>query len=115
MFRQFDGYPECHGLELAKFLNGFKIVDGYSSGDKLMVANGMSCLAAQIIAHFKTKIGNFYLYPANTRDCWEEYIYIVTDKNGTPNIECYNRNNTLLFAGSPIEFIERCKVDGAFC
>ena len=37
----------------------------------------MGCLAAQIIAHFKNGIGGFYLYPAKTRDCGEEYIYTV--------------------------------------
>ena len=74
LYRQMDGYPEGHGAELAEFLDGFKIVNGISNErDKL--ANGGGCLAAQIIAHFKDSVGQFYLYPAGTRDCWEEYIY----------------------------------------
>ncbi|HRI04902.1 MAG TPA: hypothetical protein PLL77_14280 [Pyrinomonadaceae bacterium] len=37
----------------------------------------MDCLAAQLIAHFKTEPGGFYLYPAGRRDCGEEYVYTV--------------------------------------
>jgi hypothetical protein len=37
----------------------------------------MSCLAAQVVAHFKTEIGSFYLYPSGTRGMDEEYIYIL--------------------------------------
>ena len=29
MYRQMDGYPSGHGAELAEFLNGFNIVNGY--------------------------------------------------------------------------------------
>ena len=42
MYRQFDGYPSGHGAELAEFLDGFRIVNGYS-GDPVKTANGMSC------------------------------------------------------------------------
>jgi hypothetical protein len=43
-------------------------------------ANGMSCLTAQVIAHFKNEfgIGGVYIYPAGTRDAGEEYIYTVS-------------------------------------
>lgn len=39
------------------------------------VANGMSCLAAQVIAHFKTEPGRFYVHPAGTRDVGESFVY----------------------------------------
>lgn len=60
-YRQLDGYFEGHGKELQDFLTEFKIVNGYgiAPGDK--VANGMGCLAAQIIAHFKHGIGGIYI------------------------------------------------------
>ena len=76
MYRQMDGYPDGHGAELEKFLDGMVITNGISSL-KGKTANGMDCLAAQIIAHFKVDVGNFYLYPAGTRGWGEEYIYHV--------------------------------------
>jgi hypothetical protein len=87
LYRQFDGYPECHGKELADFLKGKKIVNGIME-DRSKIFNGMSCLAAQVISHFKEEAGGFYLYPAGTRNCGEEYIYHVNGKVGEePTIE----------------------------
>lgn len=80
LYRQYDGYPTGHGAELKNFLSEFKIVNGYGSNDLSKTANGMGCLAAQIIGHFKSGIGGFYLYPAESRDCGEEYIYTVYKK-----------------------------------
>ena len=53
LYRQFDGYPEGHGRELAEFLSGYKFTKGKIDNPK--TANGMDCLAAQIVAHFKTE------------------------------------------------------------
>lgn len=85
MYRQFDGYLDGHGRELAEFLKGVKIGNGIF-GDKEMgsFANGLGCLAAQIVAHFKTEVGGFYLYPSGTRDCGEEFTYIVTARTRKP-------------------------------
>ena len=77
LYRQMDGYPSGHGKELAAFLEGFTIVNGYNPDMKGKVANGATCLAAQIIAHFKTGVWDFYLYPAGTYGIGEEYIYYV--------------------------------------
>jgi hypothetical protein len=79
MYRQYDGYPSGHGLELAEFLKPFTIVNGYGMDDKAgQVANGMNDLAAQLVAHFKDGVGNIYLHAAGTRDAWEEYLYTVS-------------------------------------
>lgn len=77
LYRQFDGYPEGHGTELAEFLQGFRIVNGYNSDDKGKVANGAYCLAAQIISHFKKGVGGFYLFPSGTDGMDEEWVYEV--------------------------------------
>lgn len=77
MYRQMDGYPSGHGQELRDFLSNIVIVNGIGLSDNRRIANGGSCLAAQIVAHFKDEVGGFYLYPAGTRDCGEEYIYHV--------------------------------------
>lgn len=54
MYRQYDGYPSDHGLELQQFLAPFKMVNGIGpTTDDMRIANGAGCLAAQMIAHFK--------------------------------------------------------------
>lgn len=77
LYRQLDGYPEGHGKELASFLEGFTIVNGYNSDMEGKVANGANCLVAQVISHFKRGVGTFYLYPPGTNDMGEEYVYDV--------------------------------------
>ena len=87
MYRQHDGYPDGHGAELARFLDGMRIVNGLGPDDCDKVANGAACLAAQIVGAFKTGPGNLYLYPAGTRDVWEDYTYSViaiAPRNGAP-------------------------------
>lgn len=101
MYRQFDGYPSGHGSELAEFLNSFDaIVNGIPVGDARRLANGMGCLAAQLVAQFKGAVGGFYLYPTRLdHDCWQEYEYhIFEDK-----VRVYsgpNSENSILFEGS---------------
>jgi len=74
----YDGYPTGHGAELKEFLGPFEVVNGLSGDYKARkVANGAGCLAAQLIAHFKTEPGGIYLEPAGARDMGEEYIYTV--------------------------------------
>lgn len=82
MYRQFDGYLEGHGKDLADFLSGFKLVNGISGDEPPKFANGMGCLAAQVVAHFKNEPGGIYIHAAGTRDVWEEYIYFVSGKTG---------------------------------
>ena len=76
MYRQYDGYPSGHGKELAEFLAPIAMVNGLGARDA-RVANGMGCLAAQLVAHFKKQPGDFYLYPADANDVGEEYVYDV--------------------------------------
>ena len=76
-YRQYDGYPEGHGTELLTFIDNMKIVNGISLYKNEKIANGMGCLAAQVISHFKEETGKFYLYSAGTRDIGEEFIYTL--------------------------------------
>jgi hypothetical protein len=103
MYRQMDGYPDGHGQELAEFLKDFRITNGLSGeATKHRVANGMDCLAAQVVARFKHDVqhkrqerdfeykdswgeaGSIYLHPAGTRDAGEEYIYTVSHRAAYP-------------------------------
>jgi len=96
MYRQMDGGPKWHGSELKEFLKQYRLVNGIGGNPKTKIANGMGCLAAQAIAHFKRNsdtgelsAGGFYLYKAGTRDAGEEYIYTVYPgkKEGTINLK----------------------------
>ena len=81
MYRQMDGYPSGHGVELTDFLDGFQVVNGLNSTQKGKIANGMGCIAAQIIAHFKDGPGGVYIEPPATtaNACNAEYVYYVYD------------------------------------
>jgi hypothetical protein len=122
MYRQYDGYPSGHGKELAEFLADGKVVNGYGlDGGKQF--NGIGCLAAQVVAHFKDGVGGFYLQRGN-KDSGEEYRYHVIhdyDK-GTLTIkvmevgyvnkkdEYVNKTRTI-FNGSPAELAKAVQTE----
>ena len=87
LYRQMDGYPEGHGIDLFRFLNNMNMVNGMSPGEKRKTSNGMSCLAAQMVSYFKDEPGGFYLYRADTRDVGEEYIYTIYVNHDIDNNE----------------------------
>jgi hypothetical protein len=105
MYRQFDGYPTGHGQELADFLNGFEIVNGYGEV-KPKIANGMGCLAAQMIAHFKQSVGGFYIHPVTDTDCWQDYEYHVYE-----NKVVVKNPSEVIFEGSWDNFRTFCCKD----
>ena len=109
MYRQYDGYLAGHGLELAEFLSPFKIVNGLGgrSLDDPKPANGMGCLAAQMVSHFKGDIpGNFYLYPTELgQDCCQDYEYHVYKDVVT----VYDGGGNLVFSGNWAEFLKECQ------
>jgi hypothetical protein len=102
VYRQFDGYPEGHGLHLAEFLN---------QGEHLTY-NGMGCLSAQVVAHLKEGWGNIHLEIPETRGVGEEYIYeVYTDNKGNINMSCFDVwKGKTIFVGTPEKFIAKYKV-----
>ena len=103
MYRHMDGYIEYYGKRLCEYL-----LD--------RTANGMSCLTAQAIMHFKSDVKNYdynnrvfnsetghmesvlqegnhsggiYLYPAGTRNCGERYLYLVKKSKEGIILEAY--------------------------
>lgn len=104
MYRQYDGYIDGHGRELAAFLSGFTIVNGLSMEEQGKTANGAGCLAAQMITHFKTQPGQFYIYPCGANDCGEEYTYTITAEPQKPIIvKVVVGDDKEIFSGSPEE------------
>lgn len=79
MYRQFDGYLSGHGKELKDKFGEFQIINGIGMGDNENKANGMGCLAAQIISFFKTEIGRFYMQATND---YQEYNYHLYCRGG---------------------------------
>jgi len=104
LYRQFDGYFEGHGKELADFLKRLKLCNGISRETSETHANGMQCLAAQIVAHFKTCIGSIYITPASAEE--EEFNYVIytgsdyAEEGIKMKAGGYNNN----FDGAPSEF-----------
>lgn len=103
MYRHCDGYPSGHGAELAKFLGRFIVGNGISS-QPLPFANGMRCLAAQIVAHFKDEPGQIYIYKTDQRNVWEEYIYEVRQSGDRVRMVCRYPEGRILFDGLASEF-----------
>jgi hypothetical protein len=121
MYRQYDGYPTGHGAELAEFLAPFTMVNGISTVETRKVANGMGCLAAQLVANFKSEAGGFYLYPTSAVDCGQDYEYHVYH-NGSEGLRVSITNrgcnffgltqsdtDEKIFDGTVAEFTEFCK------
>ena len=105
MYRQFDGYPSGHGVELAEFLTQIEMGNGISGEPELFsFANGMGCLAAQMIVNFKKSPGGFYIYPVELdQACWQEYEYHVYE-----NKVVVKNPTEVIFKGSYDEFMSFC-------
>lgn len=88
MYRHSDGYVSGHGRELLDFLSGFAVVNGLGLDKSEKIANGMGCLAAQAIAHFKDGPGGIYIVSPQYGQ--EEYEYDVRYHN---YIEIQVKNN----------------------
>ena len=91
MYRQFDGYPDGHGIDLHNFLLGFKLYNGYPTNVTGKAANGASCLWAQIISYFKEilsevkhkdNVQRVATLPMGNQD-YEEYLEQLKNQNYT--------------------------------
>jgi hypothetical protein len=106
LYGQWDGYISGHGYKLAEFLNSFdSIVNGIPVGDTRRLANGMGCLAAQLVANCKEGVGSFYLYPPVIgQDCGQEFEYHIYEDRIVAQ-SC----SQVLFDGSWYDFKQFCE------
>ena len=102
IYRQYDGYPSGHGHELAQFLNSKTIVNGYGEQNS-MEANGMSCLAAQLVVQLKHGVGGIYIYPVSSTDCFQDYEYHVYEDRVV-----VKDPTAVIFEGTWEEFAQFC-------
>jgi len=87
-------------------LQDFNVVNGYNPDTPERSANGMGCLAAQLITHFKDGIGNIYIHEPNDSDCGEEYTYTIYEEEGKVCIRAYDVwAKKIIFDGSPKEML----------
>lgn len=108
IYRQYDGYPQGMGKDLYDFLYGFEVVNGFGKA-KPKLANGMGCLAAQLVKELKVDTGNVYIYPADSKDVGEEYTYSINLGVIGVNIKVTevgsgDKKDTVLFKGSIADF-----------
>ena len=76
IYHHWDGYPEGLGVTLASYLNDMKIVNGLGR-DCDNVANGLGCLAAQLIAEIKDGPGNVSIIGPEESYSWIDYEYYI--------------------------------------
>lgn len=100
LYRQFDGYIEGHGKDLAEALQ--------------LRHNGFGCLVAQVVGKLKGgKAFNVYVFPADSVDCSEEFTYYVESYEGfkVDNIKVVDDSARVCFEGSLEAFIEFTKAE----
>jgi len=105
IYHHYDGYPEYLGVKLAKFLEGYYITNGLGGKSNGKIANGMGCLAAQLIADMKTEPGNVYLSNPKWNDDatgWEDWTYYIwTAEEKLIWISIFDIDNKCVFVGKP--------------
>jgi len=108
VYKHYDGYPQGHPVDLAKFLNRFRIVNGLTN-DSTEVANGLDCLAAQYIAKFKTEPGDLYVENPDTKHYDVEYItYVWGIENKDIWISIFDvYDKKCIFVGKPQQLIDK--------
>jgi hypothetical protein len=121
LYRQYDGYPEGHGAELVEFLKQFTLTNGLGGKTEARTANGMGCLAGQLVAEFKgSGAGQFYLYPTDAKDCGQDYEYHIYSNGPTFRVKVVNKGcnlfgltmsdtNEVIFDGILAKAEEFCK------
>jgi hypothetical protein len=104
LYRQHDGYVEGHGAELVAFLEPMTIVNGITTG-MTNIANGSGCLAAQMVAHFKKKVGDFYIMAPLGEEMENDFTYKIYVSGGPVYISMQVWHwDDLIFSGNVPEF-----------
>ena len=112
VYVQYDGYPSGHPSEIAEWLAGGKVVNGFGMVEEHeVIFNGAGCLAAQLIHKMKKGTGGVYMHSLSSRgNCGEDYLYdiIVIDQK-TIEFVCYDNwdNRKELFRGTPADFVAK--------
>ena len=107
IYNHYDSYPEGLGLDLAKFMCDFRVVNGLGR-DEGKVANGMGCLAAQLIANMKKKPGGVYVEKPDSKRSWIDYVYYIwVAEHKDIWISIFDYDDGCVFVGKPRKLIEK--------
>ena len=124
IYHHYDSYPDHLGVGLAKFLSDIRVVNGLNKDESTISANGIGCLAAQVLTHLKLgrhyglekgdKIqeGNVYLDWPGTERCDIEYTYYIWAVDGKDIwISIFSgglgHNPNCEFVGKPEKLLEK--------
>ena len=130
IYHHYDSYPDHLGVGLAKFLSDIRVVNGLNKDEGTITANGIGCLAAQVLTHLKlgrhyelekTNInrsgdkiqeGNVYLDIAGAKRGDIEYTYYIWAVDGKDIwISIFegfgDPNENCIFVGKPEKLLEK--------
>ena len=115
VYLQFDGYPNGHPLDTAKWLSRRRLTNGFRIGEKL-IFNGAGCLAAQLIKKYKKGPGGCYIESIKDRGrLGEEYTYDIIVSGGNIQYVAYevgwgsDVKFKEIFRGTPQEYVKAYK------
>jgi len=107
LYKHYDGYPEGLGVTLANYLNGYDISNGIINGVQGPIANGIGCLAAQLVSYMKDGPGDVYLRKPSNIDM-EDYVYYIWIKeNEEIMISIFNYEEECIFVGNSDKLTEK--------
>ena len=78
------------------------LVNGFGEQNSFE-ANGMGCLAAQLIVQLKHGVGGIYIYPVSSTDCFQDYEYHVYEDK-----VIVKDPTAVIFEGTWEEFAQFC-------
>lgn len=104
IYRQYDGYPKAHGADIKDCLGVKTLVNGFN--DPTTQVNGMGCAAAMLIGHLKNgECGGIYMYPTDSSDVGEEFIYrLFEDEADKIGLIVERRDRMVIYRGSLNDF-----------
>jgi hypothetical protein len=107
LYKHYDGYPERLGVTLASYLKGYDISNGIPQGIQGPIANGIGCLAAQLVSYLKEEPGNVYLQPPRNIDMEDYVYYIWVKENEEIMISIFDQEEECIFVGDCNKLIEK--------
>jgi len=110
IYRQYDGYPTGMGADIQNVLKGRAIVNGYNDPENQ--CNGMGCAAAMLIAGLKDGCGNVYIYPADSADVGEDYIYNLSVSDGVLQMQILDAWDKKELYSGPLDDMDPEKAEG---
>ena len=105
VYKHYDGYPNVLGVTLASYLDGCEIRNGIPNEYQGPIANGINCLAAQLVSWLKQEPGDVYLQPPNHIDIEDFIYYIWVKQDEEVMISIFDHKQECIFVGNSNKLI----------